>query len=270
MDDCSLFKETLKYLKKYRIKPRKRLGQNFLVDCGVLEKLLRYMNPDTSDVVLEIGAGIGTVTEKLAEKCRRIIAVEIDKKLFNILEKRFHDVGNVKLLNIDFLKMELPRVNKIFSNIPYSFSSDILIKLLKENKFDKAILVFQKEFVERLMAEPGTKKYGRLSVFVKIFSNIEAKDIIPRYAFYPVPEVDSRILIVYPKEVNLQDIQLFESFTSLIFSQRRRTLYSALKHIKPDLIEILKSKGGIYLKKRVYKLTPEDILYLFDLFKPFL
>ncbi|MCD6562580.1 MAG: ribosomal RNA small subunit methyltransferase A [Thermoproteales archaeon] len=268
--ECSIFETTLKILKENKIKPKKKLGQSFLVSCEVLRKIIDYVDPKPNDIILEIGAGIGLITEKLAKKCKEVIAVEIDDKLFSILRRRLKNIHNVRLIHMDFLKMEIPKVDIIFSNTPFSVSSNILIKILKEDNFDKAVLTFQREFGERLIAQPGTKKYGRLSVFVKIFSDIELKDIIPRSAFFPQPEVESRIVIIFPKKIDFIDIDLFEKFTSLLFSQRRRTLYSALKHVRSDLIDVLSTEGKHYLKRRVYQLSPEDIVFLFNVFKTFL
>jgi len=270
--NCDLLEETIKIIKHYNLKLKKRWGQSFLVDCNVLEKLVSYVNPCPSDTILEIGAGIGTVTRELAKRCKKVIAVEIDRNLVKVLNEVLKDFSNIELIESDVLSMRLPRVDKIFSNTPYSISSPLLIKLLKEREYNYAILTFQREFADRLVARPGTPNYGRLTVLVSILAHVELKDNVSRSSFFPQPEVDSRIVKVMPRrEIPVKDLTLFEYFTSLLFSQRRRTLYSALKHVKPILVSLLSDERIKPLaSKRIYQLEPEELLQLFETFKPFL
>jgi len=162
-----LAKETLKILKENNIRLDRRKGQNYLIDSNILDKIVEYADLSSKDTVLEIGAGIGTLTIPLAECAKKVIAVEQDPKIAAILEKRLEDltISNVEVLNEDATKIDFPEFNKVVSNLPYKISSPITFKLVKYD-FDFAILMYQLEFAERMVAKPGESNYSRLSLML--------------------------------------------------------------------------------------------------------
>lgn len=263
MGVISLRGDTLRLLAKYGIRPKKRLGQNFLVSERARDAIIRALAPTNTDVVLEIGAGLGTLTVALAPLVSKVIAVEVDRKLVEALRDRVRKFGNVEIMWQDFLDMEMPRVTKVLSNTPYSVASRILVKLAKEGGFRRGVLVLQRELALRLLAKPGTESYGRLSVIMQLSFEIEHAGYIPRTAFYPQPKVDSLIVILKPKgRCGVKELEKVERLTAILFSQRRRKLGKVLKVKLPKLYEVLKDDRSPLLEKRVYELTPQEILLL--------
>ena len=170
-----------------------------MVDEASLERMIFYATLNKESVVLEVGAGLGFLTRHLSPLCKRIIAVEIDSRLVEILTHQLRNFRNVELIAGDALKVQIPHFDKLVSVPPYSISSPLMFWLL-EKKFDCAVLVFQREFAERLIAPLGSKKYGRLTVIAQHLAYIELLDIVPRKMFYPIPAVDSIILRLKSKK----------------------------------------------------------------------
>jgi 16S rRNA (adenine1518-N6/adenine1519-N6)-dimethyltransferase len=209
----------------------KRLGQNFLVQQAIAEQIVSCIAPTPSDVVLEPGPGHGTLTRLLVNKAGRVVAVEKDPVLVRELRDIFRDRSNLTVLEGDILKMgeSLPSFNKLVSTPPYYISSKLTL-LLTNKTFDVAAVVFQKEFGERLLAEPGTADYGRLTVIARRKLDVERVRDISRTAFSPRPKVDSTLLRFKPKRVAEIDELLFDEMVRGIFTQRRRLLKGALTH----------------------------------------
>lgn len=234
---------------------KQKLGQNFLVDKRVAEREVEYANIKDNDVVLEIGPGQGILTRLLAKKAKKVIAIEIDKKLVDGLKLSIP--GNVELihenaLNIDF--ETLPKFNKIVSNLPFKISSPITFKLLEYN-FQLAVLIYQKEFAERMVAIPGSKDYSRLSVGVYYKTECEILEAIPKICFKPQPKVDSCTIRLIPRKdppFFLRDEKLFFELTRILFNHRR-------KKIKTNLKGIYDLNNVPYLDERVENLTPKQI-----------
>ena len=212
-------------------RPSKRLGQNFLLDQTIASDIVSSIQPSQSDIVLEPGPGHGTLTRLLQKKTGRVIAVEKDPALARELVETFRDYANVTIIEGDVLKTNpLPEFNKIVSTPPYYLSSKLALFLSKTN-FDVAGVVFQKEFGERLLAEPGTREYGRLTVSVRRRLNIERIREISRTAFRPRPKVDSILLRMTPLQGTRRlDEPLFEEVVRGVFTQRRRLVRGALLH----------------------------------------
>jgi 16S rRNA (adenine1518-N6/adenine1519-N6)-dimethyltransferase len=210
----------------------KRLGQNFLVRPEIAEEIVSSIEPGPSDIVLEPGPGHGTLTRFLVSKAGKIIAIEKDSVLVRELHDTFRIHDNLTILEGDVLKMgeELPRFNKLVSTPPYYISSKLTLLLTKKD-FDVAAIVFQKEFAERLLAEPGSAEYGRLTIMARRKLNVEKVRDISRTAFSPRPKVDSTLLRFTPKKgLSEIDEMLFEEMVRGIFTQRRRVLKGALVH----------------------------------------
>jgi len=215
----------------YPLKPSKRLGQNFLLDQGIASDIVSSINPTGSDTVLEPGPGHGTLTRLLQKKAGKVIAVEKDPVLVRELTETFRDYPNIVIIEADILKTNpLPHFNKVVSTPPYYLSSKLAL-FLSKTKFDVAGVVFQKEFGERLLAEPGTREYGRLTVSVGRRLKIEKIREISSTAFRPRPKVDSILLrmtpLQNPRHLNEQS---FEEVVRGVFTQRRRLTRSALAH----------------------------------------
>lgn len=260
----SLRREVKLLLLKYKVRPRKRLGQNFLVSCHVLRKLIHFLDLQPEDRVLDIGAGLGTATEIIARVAGKVYAVEIDPRLVRALRDRLSTYNNVEIIGADVLGIALPPVDKVFSNVPYSISSKLLIKLLKERRFKYSVLTFQREFAERLLTVPGTPKYGRITVFTRLYGRIEKLIDISRRDFYPPPRVDSIAVRLEPSGSKILDLMPWvEMVTMLIFSNRRRLVRGVLRRRAPELLDRADELGVEgFLNKRVYELTPEEVLAL--------
>jgi 16S rRNA (adenine1518-N6/adenine1519-N6)-dimethyltransferase len=260
----SLLQKTRLLLRFYRFLPKKRLGQNFLIDSDLLERLLSYASVSDADVVLEVGAGLGFLTCLLAKKCGRVIAVEIDSKLVKILMEQLHDLRNVELVEGDVLKVPIPSFDKMVSTPPYSISSPLLFWLL-ERSFDCAVLAFQKEFAERLNAPVGSKEYSRLTVSMYYRAEVELLDYVPRELFYPSPDVDSIVVRLKPRKppFSVTDEELFSALVQTLFTQRNRK-------VRNSVIPFLQKQGFrreealkvadslLFHDKRVRELAPED------------
>ena len=212
-------------------RPSKRLGQNFLLDQSIASDIISSINPTESDTILEPGPGHGTLTRLLQKKVGKVIAVEKDPVLARELAETFQGYPNVLIIEGDILKTNpLPNFNKIVSTPPYYLSSKLAL-FLSKTKFDMAGVVFQKEFGERLLAEPGTREYGRLTVSVRRRLKIEKIREISRTGFRPRPKVDSILLRMIPLQTLRQlDEPLFEEVVREVFTQRRRLIRSALAH----------------------------------------
>lgn len=229
-----------KLLQKHKIRPNKKLGQNFLADLNLVEKLVENLEIYPDEDVLEIGSGLGIMSQIIAKQALEVIGVEADKRLVKIASEEFADQRNLKIVLGDFLKTDLPHLLrghrvplKVIGNIPYYISSNILLKLLEnKNLFQFAILTLQKEVAERLMAEPGGKDYGTLAIFLQTSAIVEKLFDLPGEAFVPEPEVtSSAIKITFPKHPRhlIRQPQLYEKIVRQAFRSRRKTIKNNLK-----------------------------------------
>jgi 16S rRNA (adenine1518-N6/adenine1519-N6)-dimethyltransferase len=207
-------------------RPDKRLGQHFLVDDGLLMRQLEAASLGPDDIVLEVGAGLGTLTLELARVAGRVITYETDHRLATALRSRLPP--NVDLRAEDALEATWPPFTKMVANIPYGISSPLLFKLLG-SPFQLAVLMLQLEFAERLVARHGGKDYGRLTVSAARVCAVELLEVVPRTAFYPQPEVESALVRLVPREgFKVRDLALFEELLRVAFSQRRKMLRNSL------------------------------------------
>ncbi len=242
-----------------------KFGQNFLINKEIAEREIRYANISKKDTVLEIGPGKGILTDILSKKAKKVIAIEIDKRLIKQLKEK--DYKNVDIINKDVLKLEfskIPKFNKIVSNLPYQISSPITFKILKYN-FDIAVLVYQKEFAERMIAKPKSKNYSRLSISVYYRSKCEYLETISKKFFKPRPKVDSAIIRLKPRKnppFKIKDEETFFSFVGVLFSQRRKKIKTILR----DKYNINNVKIP-YENNRIEELSPKEIAYLSNIVK---
>ncbi len=267
----SLLKDTKRLLEKHGIKPDRRLGQNFVVDRAVLEREVAYAALKQSDTVLEIGSGVGTLTELLVESAGKVYAVEMDVQMIEILKVRLRD--RAEIIEGDFLKVELPEFDKTISNIPYSISSPLTFHLLSHG-FKTAILTYQKEFADRMVAKPGERNYSRLSVTTYYRANAEILEVLPPEVFYPKPKVESAIVKLTPKKRPFEvNEELFFNLLRGLFSHRKKTLKKALLFSLSDAFgikdkdkrrEIAGSLEKELAERRVFTLSPEEFAKICD------
>ena len=279
----SLSKTTKDILNQHGIKLNKNLGQNYLIDKNKRDQIINFGNITKDDVVLEIGTGIGTLTIELAKKARKVIAIEQDAKICGILAERLKEenINNVELINDDALKVDFPKFNKIISNLPYQISSPITFKFLDYN-FDSAVLMYQKEFADRMNGKVGTKNYSRLSAMLYFKCNVDKLTDVSCESFIPKPQIDSTVVCLTPKETKLTDeeFKTYSKFTKALFQHRNKKIRNALidsrhiignidkKELKNRLNSIEDDKINDYLSKRVVVMTPEEILELSEKLNP--
>jgi 16S rRNA (adenine1518-N6/adenine1519-N6)-dimethyltransferase len=220
---------------------------------------------EPEDVVLEIGAGVGNLTERLAKKAKKVIAIELDPVLVRVLHDRFEKVANIEIIAGDALKVNFPEFDKVISNLPYSISSEITFKLLR-HKFKLGILMYQYEFAARMVSLPNCKDYSRLTVDICYFANASILMKVPKSAFQPAPEVDSAVvkLIPRPAPFEVKDQTFFMDFVAAIFSQRRKKLRNAIMNMKhvlkiPSIKEAVSLLPEDMMNKRAENLTPDEL-----------
>ena len=273
----SLSKTTKSILKQHGITLNKNLGQNYLIDKNKRDQIVHFGNISENDTVLEIGTGIGTLTIELAKRAKKLIAIEQDENIYKILTKRLKDekIDNVELINDDALSVDFPKFNKIISNLPYQISSPITFKFL-EYDFDLAILMYQKEFAERMNGEVGSKNYSRLSAMLYFKCNVEKLTDVSSESFIPKPKIDSTVVRLTPKENKISDtdFKTYSNFTKALFQHRNKKIRNALidsRHVISDidkkvlrqrLNDVESEEINEYLSQRVVALTPEEILKL--------
>lgn len=250
--------KTIEILNRNGIFAKKKFGQNFLIDSNIVMKIVKTANITKETNVIEIGPGIGAMTEILAKEAGKVLCFEIDEDMFNILNEEIKN-DNVKIVNKDFLKVDLdeemryfiePKNIVVVSNLPYYITTPIIFKLLEYSKnIEKMVFMVQKEVSERLTAKPGSKEYGSLSVLIELNGTMKKEFNVSRNCFYPVPNVDSEIVSM---EINKNDSALkndpiFGKFIQNIFEMKRKTLANNIckktNFSRDDLNKILQELG---------------------------
>ena len=227
----------------YAIKPRKNLGQSFLMEENVIRNIAAEANVTGDDIVVEIGAGIGVLTEYLAQNAARVIAVELDDKLVEVLKDRLSGYNNIQIYHGNILRFDFRTIArtgrqkiKVIGNIPYNISSPVLFYLLSfRSVIDSFVLMMQKEVIDRLVASPGGKSYGVPSVILQMFATVEKVFDVPASCFYPRPKVESSVMKGFFPEtsmINLIDEDFFVRLVRDAFAQRRKMLINNLKQSK--------------------------------------
>lgn len=252
--------------------PSKSLGQNFLKDKNILGKIVGLAELSKQDTVLEIGPGLGALTEELARLAGNVVAIERDKKLIPHLTDLSNSLGNLKLVSEDSLKVDFrelfhDRGVKVVSNLPYSVSTPILIKLLESRDiFSSLVLMLQLEVGERIASGPGSKKYGSISVLLQTYFDITLEFRVPPTAFWPRPKVYSVVLKMVPlrkPRARIADEKLYEKVIRAAFSSRRKMLGNSLQSAFPkDSVRKALLESGIDLKRRAETLSIEEFAIL--------
>ena len=280
-------KETKFLIKKYKIKANKNLGQNFLIDDTALEDIVNGAEIGQNDLVIEIGPGLGSLTKILLEKAKKVICIELDKKMVKILKDRFIAYKNIDIINDDILRVDLQELIKIerekntqienikvVANLPYYITTPIIMKLIENNlKIDSITVMIQKEVAERLIAVPGSKETGAITY--TIYYYCEGKKIreVENLCFIPEPEVTSEVINLKIREepaIKVKDKKVLFNIIKSAYMQRRKTLINSLTSVG---VFKDKEQGAIMLKKiglrediRPENLTLEDFGRLTNLF----
>jgi 16S rRNA (adenine1518-N6/adenine1519-N6)-dimethyltransferase len=268
-------------LKEYGLFAKKRLGQHFLIDRNILNKVIRTAQVEKGDIILEVGPGLGEMTLALAQHAKKVIAVEIDSKLAVILKQKVEDFSNVEVVKSDILKMDFNlflkkegHLIKVVANLPYQITTPLLFRFIESKKvFSTLTLMLQKEVAERMVASPGRKEYGPLSIFIQMFSDVSIRFFIKPSAFFPPPKVESAVVRMSFKEkpvVKLEDEEWFKKVVKGCFGYRRKTLMNALKHSGlplPQSVEPKLEKIRIDPQRRPETLTIQDLVHLAEALK---
>ncbi|MBQ4275273.1 MAG: 16S rRNA (adenine(1518)-N(6)/adenine(1519)-N(6))-dimethyltransferase RsmA [Lachnospiraceae bacterium] len=273
---------TMSVLQKYNLTAQKRYGQNFLVDSNVLNKIVESAGITKEDTVLEIGPGIGSLTQYLCESAKNVICVEIDTKMIPVLEDTLSEYENVRVINEDILKVDIDALIKesgadkikVVANLPYYITTPIIMGLLeKEANIDSITVMIQKEVALRMQEGPGSKDYGALSLAVAFYSDANIKMTVSPNCFIPRPNVDSAVIrldVLDEPKVSVKDKDRMFRIIKGAFEQRRKTLTNALSHssaFKTDKNNIEKAllEMGKSPSIRGEELTLEEFAHLSDI-----
>lgn len=276
---------TIAILQKYHFNFQKKYGQNFLIDAHVLEKIIRESGITKEDMVLEIGPGIGTMTQYLAENAREVVAVEIDKNLIPILSDTLSAYDNVTVINEDILKVDIARIAKegnggkpikVVANLPYYITTPIIMGLFESHvPLESITIMVQKEVADRMQVGPGTKDYGALSLAVQYYAKPEIVANVPPNCFMPRPNVGSAVIKLSKYEnppVEVKDEAFLFAIIRASFNQRRKTLINGLTNAsnlsisKEQILEALE-KMGLLSTVRGEALTLEQFAQLSNFLK---
>jgi 16S rRNA (adenine1518-N6/adenine1519-N6)-dimethyltransferase len=248
-----LLQWTIRVLRDNGIKPRRKLSQNFIIDPVLLREISSYVD-ENSDVI-EVGCGIGTLTSVILRKARTVLCIEIDQRLcevigWNLLSK------DLIVVNGDALKLPFNR-KLLVSNIPYHITTDILLKVSRENTVEKAVLTLQREVAERITARPGSRSYGKISVLLNNLFSIREGGVYSPRSFYPRPEVYHQVIVLTRRRHYSRDFEKLELITRVFFSQRKRLVEKILLDKFNTKLTQLGDLGRKIMGRRVFMVDPE-------------
>ena len=263
-------------LKKHNFHFKKKLGQNFINDDHLLSKIVAAAEVSAEDVVIEIGPGAATLTAALAKKAKQVIAVEIDKDLYPIINERMAEFENFELVCGDAMKVDFDELAakygvkryKIVANLPYYITTPIVMRLLEEGfRTERIVIMVQKEVAERFLAKAGTKAYGAITVALNYYGEVTRAFNVPRSMFTPRPEVDSAVVCIkcwQEKPFQAIDEKLWRSLVKAAFSQRRKTLNNALKTLNfpAEIMKNALAEANIDPSRRGETLSVEEFVRL--------
>lgn len=271
--------EVKQILEQYNVSVKKQFGQNFLMDNSIINRICD-ISLITKDInVIEIGPGLGFLTEQLKERANKVLCYEIDSEMVKVITNRFENDTNVIVKYQDFLKANIDKdIENIFNddkkvivvaNLPYYITTAILIKILEESKYIKQMTVMmQLEVADRICGKPSTKDYNSLSVLMQYYTNCKLSIKVPAKSFYPEPNVDSAVVLIKHKETiehRALDETYFKKFNRIVFAQRRKTIVNNLKTgfgYPKELIEQILNKNNLSLTIRTEALSVDEIVTL--------
>ena len=273
----SIEKQTRRIMKQFGITANKKLGQNFLISEEVVDCIVEASEIEKEDLVIEIGPGLGTLTKKLLEKAKKVICIELDKKMIEILKQRFLAYSNLEIIEADVLKIDLkekikqegiPTV-KVVANLPYYITTPIMMKLLEEElELDRITVMIQKEVAKRLAAIPGSKQAGAITYTTYYYAKVKEVTSVSHSCFIPEPEVESEVITLELRKspvVEIQDKAVFFDIIKKAFMQRRKTLVNALTQenfLEKEQTEEILEQLGLDKKVRGEALTIEQFAEL--------
>ncbi len=269
-------KEIRLILKELDLKPKKHLGQNFLVDNNTLNKVISESHITSDDIILEIGPGLGALTERLIEKAKKVYAIEIDPILCKYISEKFSNHRNIEITNGDILKVDIPFHNKVVSNIPYKITGPIFERIFFKEKPPQGILIIEKNIADRIFFEGDYKKYSRITISFNSFMKPISKFTIPRNSFYPVPKIDLALINIAPKtQINqflLKDDgkKFYLKFLAGIMPYKNKNIVNAIelflkqnrisKLEKKEILQILKKKK--FNNNKLFSFKIEELIEL--------
>ncbi|MBC6696356.1 16S rRNA (adenine(1518)-N(6)/adenine(1519)-N(6))-dimethyltransferase RsmA [Terrisporobacter mayombei] len=278
MDRLSSHKATKEVVQKHNFKFSKSLGQNFLIDTNVIDRILEGARVQEGDYVIEVGPGIGTLTKEMGRTAEKVVAIEIDKTLIPILEETLSDFPNIEVVNQDILKVDVQELVKeklnggpvkLIANLPYYITTPIVMKFLEEDiPVTDIVVMVQKEVADRMNAQPNSKDYGALSVAVQYYCDTEIVAKAPRHMFMPQPNVDSTVIGLHVREekkYNVDNEEVFFKTVKASFGQRRKTLLNSLGglgFLNKDEIRTALQEANIDEKRRGETLSIEEFASL--------
>ncbi|MDE5416003.1 16S rRNA (adenine(1518)-N(6)/adenine(1519)-N(6))-dimethyltransferase RsmA [Alkalihalobacillus sp. MEB203] len=280
MKDIATPIRTRAILEKYKFSFKKSLGQNFLIDLNILARILDAAGVNEQVGAIEIGPGIGALTEQLAKRADKVVAFEIDQRLLPVLGDTLSPYDNVKIIHSDVLKADVSQVMReefkegqdvmVVANLPYYVTTPILMKLLEEKLPIKRIVVMiQKEVADRIAAKPGSKDYGSLSIAAQYYAKAETVFTVPKTVFVPQPNVESAVLRLTIREeppVEVEDESFFFEVIRSSFAQRRKTIFNNLTHHfgkdRKEQIEVALTTASVDPKRRGETLSIEEFAQL--------
>lgn len=260
-------------LRRFKLRADKKLGQNFLIDSNVVQSIVRAAELTPQDTVLEVGPGIGTLTQGLAESGARVVAVELDQRLLPVLAATLSGYGNVRVVHGDILKVDIPETVgapsfKVCANLPYYITTPIIFALLEKRlPMERLVAMVQKEVAERMTASPGSRDYGALSVAIQYYTEPELAFTVPPASFIPAPAVDSAVVVCRRRPappVQVADEALFFRVVRAAFSLRRKMLSNSLKNmgLSGEACARWLQLAGIDGKRRAETLSLEEFAAL--------
>lgn len=264
-------------LHRFKLRADKKLGQNFLIDENIVRNIVAAAELSDKDTVLEVGPGIGTLTQGLAESGASVVAVELDKRLLPVLDTTLEGYDNVRIVNGDILQVDIMQTVgvdefKVCANLPYYITTPIIFALLEKRlPMERLVAMVQKEVAERMAAKPGGKDYGALSVAIQYYTEPEIAFIVPPSSFIPAPSVDSAVIVCKRREkppVEVCDEALFFRVVKAAFSLRRKMLNNSLKNmgIKGEQVAKWLELAGVDGKRRAETLSLEEFAALTNTF----
>ena len=278
MDRLSSHQATKEVVQKHNFKFSKSLGQNFLIDTNVIDRILEGARVKEGDYVIEVGPGIGTLTKEMGRTAEKVVAIEIDKTLIPILEETLADFPNIEVINQDILKVNVQELVKeklnggpvkLVANLPYYITTPIVMKFLEEDiPVTDIVVMVQKEVADRMNAQPNSKDYGALSVAVQYYCDTEIVAKAPRHMFMPQPNVDSTVIGLHVREekkYNVDNEDIFFKTVKASFGQRRKTLLNSLGglgFLSKDQIKVALQEANIDEKRRGETLSIEEFASL--------
>ena len=265
-------------LDKYNLMAKRSLGQNFIVDANIIDRLITHANIDGDTAVIEIGPGLGALTQGLLEKAEKVVSIEIDQNMVEILKDQFEGRKNFELIHADILQFDLvnllQHLNKdynkvmIIANLPYYITSEILLKIFRvRGMVDSVMLMVQREFAQRLTADKSTKDYRTLTVLAKSFYQNKIIMKISKHVFYPRPNVDSAIILMKSIDNDIHDLDAFIDFVEMCFVQKRQTIFNNLrKQIAEDFVIKILEESSVDKGMRAADLDVADFKSMFEVY----